>query len=154
MKLTVTEAVMQAVQTHACETFPRECCGIVVERDGRLDALRVTNVQDERHAQDPEQFPRTAETAYTMGDEAAPILLAADRGTLRLHAFYHSHPQHDAYFSAEDRRQARGPWDEPLYPDAGQIVVSVYDGAVRAVAAFHWDAAAADFVEVPLVVEG
>lgn len=154
MSLTVTGGVMQAIREHARETFPNECCGIVVDRGGALTAMRVTNVQDERHAQDPEQFPRTAKTAYTMGAEAAPVLLQAERGILRLHAFYHSHPQHDAYFSAEDRKQANGPWDEPMYPDAAQIVVSIYDGEVRAVAAFRWDAAASDFVEVPLVIEG
>jgi proteasome lid subunit RPN8/RPN11 len=154
MKLTVTEDVMQALHAHARATFPNECCGIIVERGGALEAVRVSNVQDERHAQDPEQFPRTAKTAYTMGDEAAPILLQADRGALRLYAFYHSHPQHDAYFSAEDRKQANGPWDEPMYPETAQIVVSIFDGEVGAVAAFHWDAAAADFVEVPVVIKG
>lgn len=154
MTLTLTEEVMQAVQDHARATFPDECCGIVVERDGALAAMRVTNVQNERHAQDPEQFPRTAQTAYTMGDEAATILLQADRGELRLHAFYHSHPQHGAYFSAEDRRQANGPWDEPMYPDAAQLVVSIYDGEVREVAGFRWDAAACDYVDVAVRIEG
>ena len=153
MGLRVTEEVMERLRAHATEAFPHECCGIVVERDGRLEAVRVTNVQNERHAQDPQQFPRTAETAYTMGDEAAPILLRADRGELRLHAFYHSHPQHDAYFSAEDRKQANGPWDEPMYPEAGQIVVSVYDRVVGAIAAFRWDPERADFTEVALQID-
>jgi len=151
MRVTVTEVVMGNMRAHACEAFPHECCGILVERGGRLDVVRVTNIQNRLHAQDPQQFPRTAETAYTMGDEAAPVLLQADRGVVRLHAFYHSHPQHGAYFSAEDRKQANGPWDEPMYPDAGQIVLSVYDAEVKAVAAFRWDAEQGDYVEVPVV---
>jgi proteasome lid subunit RPN8/RPN11 len=66
-----------------------------------------------------------------------------------IRAIYHSHPQHAAYFSAEDKKQATV-WDEPSYPDATQIVVSVIDGEVREIKAFRWQEAARDFVEVPL----
>lgn len=140
--------IFDALKSHAVSAFPEEACGFVVERDGRLEAVRVRNVQNERHAADPERFPRTAAIAYTMGEEAAPILVGHDRGTLTIRAIYHSHPQHAAYFSAEDKLQATV-WDEPSYPDATQIVLSVIDGAVRDAKAFRWDAAARDFLEVP-----
>ncbi len=152
MELQLTNEVLEEMRDAAREAFPRECCGFVVDRNGVLEVVRVTNIQDECHARDPVQFPRTAETAYTMGEESAPVLLAADRGEIRLHAFYHSHPQHDAYFSAEDRKQANGPWDEPMYPAAGQVVISVYDAEVAAMAAFRWNSKLADFVEVPLSI--
>ena len=151
-ELRITTAVENAMKEHAATAYPDECCGIVVERGGALEAVRVTNVQNERHAQDPEHYPRTARTAYSMGPEAVPILLAAERGTLRLHAFYHSHPEHEAYFSAEDKTAALGGWDEPNYPDAGQIVFSVREGTVRYAKAFAWSDGERDFVEVPLVV--
>lgn len=151
MNLCITKASLDAIKAHALETYPNECCGIIVDRNGRQEVVRVTNLQDELHAKDPAQFPRTAKTAYTMGAEAAPVLLAAERGELRLHAFYHSHPEHDAYFSEEDRKQAFGGWDEPNYPDAGQIVISVYGREVKDLAAFVWDAPARDFVGVDLV---
>jgi len=142
-------AILDALRTHACASFPDEACGFVVERDGRLEAVRVTNIQDRRHAEDPVCFPRTAATAYTMGDEAVPVLVGHDRGALTIRAIYHSHPQHAAYFSAEDKRQATL-WDEPSYPDAAQLVFSVIDGEVRDAKAFRWDAAAGDFVEVDI----
>jgi len=150
MDVKLPTRVLDAMKAHALAEYPNECCGIVVDRGGLLEVVRVTNVQDSLHASDPEQFPRTAATAYTMGAEAAPILLQAERGELRLHAFYHSHPKHGAYFSDEDRKQAKGGWDEPLYPDAGQVVLAVDDAGVGAVAAFRWDPGAGDFVEVPL----
>ena len=84
-----------------------------------------------------------------MGPEAVPILVGHDRGELVIRAIYHSHPQHAAYFSAEDKKQATV-WDEPSYPDATQIVVSVIDGEVRDTKAFRWQEATRDFVEVPL----
>ncbi len=139
------------IQAHACEAYPDECCGLIVERNGREEVVRVTNVQNTMHAKDPEQFPRTAAIAYTMGPEAAPVLMDAERGTLRLRAIYHSHPEHDAYFSAEDRKQAFGGWDEPNYPHAGQIVMSVRQRVVRATKVFVWDAAARDYIETDLL---
>jgi [CysO sulfur-carrier protein]-S-L-cysteine hydrolase len=150
MTFTLTDTSLAAIQTHAREAYPDECCGMIIERDGREEVVRVTNIQNELHAQDPEQFPRTAAIAYTMGPEAAPILMRAERGELRLRAIYHSHPEHDAYFSAEDRKQAFGGWDEPNYPDAGQLVMSVRQREVRATKAFVWNAAARDYVEAEI----
>lgn len=147
----LTAVCRAAIEAHAIEAYPDECCGLVVERGGDVHVERVSNVQDLMHARDPENFPRTARIAFTMGPEAGPLLLAAERGELRLLAFYHSHPDHDAYFSEEDKRQATGAWDEPSYPDAGQVVVSIYDRKVRAIKAFAWDASLNDFTDAELV---
>ncbi|GIW40901.1 MAG: hypothetical protein KatS3mg076_1478 [Candidatus Binatia bacterium] len=149
-ELVLDESSRSEIEEHARACYPEECCGIVVEKAGRLEVVRVTNVQNEYHARDPVTFPRTARTAYKMGPEALPVLRDAERGSCRIHAFYHSHPDHDAYFSAEDRAAALAGWDEPSYPDAGQIVVSVRNGEVRDMKAFAWDPEAADFLEIPL----
>ena len=66
-----------------------------------------------------------------------------------LKAFYHSHPNHDAYFSAEDKAGAT-PFGEPTYPEAAQIVVSIYDRIVKRVRAYVWNPERQDFVEVPV----
>jgi proteasome lid subunit RPN8/RPN11 len=151
MTFTISQASLAAIQAHACEAYPEECCGMLVERDGGEEVVRVTNIQNALHAQDPAQFPRTAAIAYTMGPEAAPMLLRAERGELRLRAIYHSHPEHEAYFSEEDRRQAFGGWDEPNYPHAGQIVMSVRNREVRATKVFMWDPAARQYLEAEIV---
>lgn len=145
----LTRPLLDQIRADARAGFPDEACGFVVERGGRLEVVRVTNIQNQKHAENPEQFPRTAVIAYTMGQEAVPILVGHDRGELTIRAIYHSHPQHAAYFSAEDKAQATV-WDEPSYPDAMQIVVSVIDGEVRDAKAFRWQETARDFVEVPL----
>lgn len=152
MNVRISRDSFERMTAHARECYPDECCGMVVERGGREQVVRVSNIQNEMHAKDPEQFPRTARTAYTMGPDAAPVLLAAERGELHLLAFYHSHPEHDAYFSAEDRKQAFGGWEEPTYPQARQIVISVYGGEVKDTAAFAWDSQRRDYVRVPLTV--
>lgn len=151
MNLAIPAALFEEMGRHAVETFPEECCGLLVERGGALEIVRVTNIQNEKHAENPDAFPRTAEIAYTMGPEAAPILVGHERGDLVLRAFYHSHPQHDAYFSAEDKKQATV-WDEPSYPDAAQVVISVYDREVKRAKAFQWNEEVRDFVEIGLQV--
>ena len=153
MTFTLSTSSLAALHGHACETYPNECCGMLIERGGHEQVVRVTNIQHELHAKDPEQYPRTAAIAYTMGLESVPILLAAERGELRLRAFYHSHPEHEAYFSAEDKKQAMGGWDEPNYPRAVQIVMSVCGREVRATKAFAWDEGTRDFIEITLRVE-
>jgi proteasome lid subunit RPN8/RPN11 len=150
MTFTVTQTHLDALHAHAREAYPDECCGMIITRNGREEVVRVSNIQNALHEQDPRQFPRTAAIAYTMGPESAPVLMAAERGELILRAFYHSHPDHDSYFSAEDKKQALGGWDEPSYPHAAQIVMSVRACQVRATKAFMWAETARDFVEVGL----
>lgn len=147
-----SQSILDAICADARACFPHEACGFIIDRGGRREFVRVTNIQNQKHAENPEQFPRTAEIAYTMGPEAVPVLVGHERGELVVRAIYHSHPQHAAYFSAEDKKQATV-WDEPSYPDATQVVVSVIDGEVRDVKAFRWQEAARDFLEVPLEVE-
>lgn len=152
MVLRIPASIFDEMSRHAVDTFPEECCGLLIERGGALEVVRVTNVQNEKHAENPEAFPRTAEIAYTMGPEAAPVLVAHERGDLVLRAFYHSHPQHDAYFSEEDKKQATV-WDEPSYPNAAQIVISIYDREIKKAKAFQWDERVRDFTEIDLAYE-
>ncbi len=59
-----------------------------------------------------------------------------------------SHPDHAAYFSAEDRARAViEDWDEPIYPDAAYIVISVMAGEAGDIKAFVWDDDTREFVE-------
>ena len=150
MTFTLNGSSLAAMHAHAREAYPEECCGMIIERDGREEIVLATNIQNDLHAQDPDQFPRTAATGYTMGPEAAPILIRSERGELRLLAIYHSHPQREAYFSQEDRKQAVGARNEPIYPQAGYIVMSVRDREVRATKVFVWDAVARDYVETQI----
>ena len=138
------------ISRHSQEAFPEECCGLIFS-DGRFDRVRrVENVQNKLHALDPITYPRTAVIAYAMDPrELESILQEEDRAGATLKAFYHSHPKHEAYFSAEDKAFAT-PFGEPTFPDAAQIVLSVYDGAVKDVKAFCWSEQSKDFVEVPL----
>jgi proteasome lid subunit RPN8/RPN11 len=150
MAVQLRASTLEGVKAHARETFPDECCGLILRRGGAEVVRRVRNIQDELHARDPERYPRAARIAYYMdGKELLDVLNEVDRGGWAVAAFYHSHPDHAAYFSQEDRDRAL--FDgEPVYPDTAYLIVALDAAAVREVKAFRWDAAAADFVEAPI----
>jgi len=146
----LVEEVLQAISIHAVETFPEECCGIILN-DGESDQLRrCTNIQNQLHARDPETYPRDATIAYTIDPkELASTLGEVDSGKAKIKAFYHSHPGHDAYFSQEDKALA-APFGEPSYPESAQIVISIYDRVVKRIATYGWSEEKRDFIEIPL----
>jgi proteasome lid subunit RPN8/RPN11 len=142
---------LEAMTMHALDSYPDECCGVVVGTDAQDETVvRIRNIQDEMHAADPERYPRTARTAYA-GDPAdlKAALDVAERPGGSLRAFYHSHPDHAAYFSEEDVRQAT-PFGEPSYPQALQIVISVDEREVRDVKAFAWSDESSTYQPVEL----
>ena len=147
-------SALDDIFVHARAESPNECCGAVIEADGRHHVRRFTNIQDRLHSENPVDVPRTAATAYTPEPkDLFAALKAGDAPGARLAVFYHSHPPHavnGAYFSDEDRARAMF-GDEPAYPDVTYLVVS--DARVRDEArAFRWDEAAQAFAEVQIEI--
>ena len=137
---------------HARETFPEECCGAIITVDGQEEVHRIDNIQNLMNEKDQAMYPRRAETAYFMEPKQLfAAVKASDAINAKLTAFYHSHPNHDAYFSDEDKVQAMFV-DEPAYPDTSYVVVSIYGDEVRAIKAFGWDSLHNDFIEKGLSI--
>ena len=146
----LTEGAWNEIAKHARDEFPEECCGILLTDGATEQVHRLENIQNKLHALDPETYPRTAVIAYAMDPKELELVIDnASRSGARLKAFYHSHPDHDAYFSAEDKAFA-SPFGEPTFPNAAQIVVSIYDREVKRMGAFVWSDDKNDFVEVPI----
>lgn len=143
-------ATLDAIYAHAKEAFPDECCGVILS-DGVVEFVRrCRNIQNEQHAKDPETYPRDARTAYIMDpNDLIRIHKEAETENRPIKAFYHSHPNHDAYFSEKDKADATA-WDEPMYPDAAYLVVSLYGEEIRVSRAYAWSGVDGDFVEVPM----
>jgi adenylyltransferase/sulfurtransferase len=79
------------------------------------------------------------------------VLREAEQDRTPIRLFYHSHPEHGAYFSQEDQDRALA-WDEPVYPGASYLVVSVMAGCVAGRLAVTWDAERREFVPAELAV--
>jgi proteasome lid subunit RPN8/RPN11 len=149
-EVTLTAQSWQDISRHAEESFPDECCGVVFGDGSREWVQRLENIQNKLHALDPETYPRTAVIAYAMDPkELERVIDNAARNGAKLKAFYHSHPDHEAYFSAEDKAFA-SPFGEPTFPNTAQIVVSIFHRDVKRMAAFAWSDDQGDFVEVAI----
>ena len=106
--------VAAAIRRHGEETFPHECCGALVGRDGDVvAAIALPNTTEEgprrRFLVRPSDY-RTAESR------------ASELGT-ELLGFYHSHPDHPARPSQFDLDHA--------WPTFAYVIVSVMSGIAR-----------------------
>jgi [CysO sulfur-carrier protein]-S-L-cysteine hydrolase len=152
MTIRLSPPTLREIEQHAEEAYPHECCGVVFGNGERERVSRIENVQDRLHAEDPAAYPRDSRTAYFMDPRqlyAALREAEQERSPIRL--FYHSHPEHGAYFSDEDKARAMA-WDEPAYPDACYLVLSVVAGRVVDRLAVRWDAGRREFLPAELVV--
>jgi proteasome lid subunit RPN8/RPN11 len=151
----IKRASLEAIVAQAEREFPFECCGFIIG-DGVTEEVRpITNIQNRKHAEDPAAFTRDARTAFLMDPkEHLAVMNEIDQRKLQLRVVYHSHPDHDAYFSATDRAQACS-FDpsEPDYPDTAYIVMSVRSGKFARAAAFAWDSDQKEFAEAEIAVE-
>ena len=151
----VRRASMDAMIAHAEREFPFECCGFIIGDASSEEVRPITNIQNRKHETDPDGFPRDARTAFLMDPkEHLAVMNEIDRRKIELCSVYHSHPDHDAYFSATDRAQACS-FDpsEPDYPDTFYLVLSIRSGRFARAAAFSWDSEKKEFVETPLTIE-
>jgi proteasome lid subunit RPN8/RPN11 len=127
---------------HAREMYPRECIGALVgdgENPQSGSLIPLTNVQDKIHHDDPKRFTRDARTGYFVDPkEVFDLVNRVRREGKTILAFYHSHPDHECYFSREDHAGAVM-FGEPVYPGALYIVISVIGGDVKEAVVFSWD---------------
>ena len=111
MELRLNGHVDAAIRAHGVETYPNECCGALIGRDGIVTGtLALPNMTDEgprtRFRVTPKDYREAERRATETGGE--------------LLGFYHSHPDHPAVPSGYDLEHA---W--PLY---SYIVVAISAG--------------------------
>ncbi|MBE7490443.1 MAG: M67 family metallopeptidase [Planctomycetes bacterium] len=113
--LLLTPEIRALIEAHAAETYPHECCGLLVgrvEARGRvaLEAHRAGNLNVERahdrFSLDPKDFMRVDTQARARGLDIVGI--------------YHSHPDHPARPSQTDLEAA---WEGYSY-----VIVAVNKG--------------------------
>lgn len=150
MQYPISKEKLEEIHRHTLREYPCECCGIIIGKedvDSEDILFPCTNIQDKLHAMDPQTYVRDARTAYTIDPrELMKIFKETEKKGMRIKIFYHSHPEHDAYFSEEDKRMAL--FDgEPVYPGAGYLVVSVYNRTIKSNALYLWNPVSTSFEE-------
>jgi proteasome lid subunit RPN8/RPN11 len=113
-RLHLLEAVAGDIRRHGEETYPHECCGALVGRDGRVvAAVALANTTEEgprrRFLVRPSDYRLAEQRAGELGGE--------------LLGFYHSHPDHPARPSQYDLDHA--------WPTFAYVIVSVVSGTSR-----------------------
>ncbi|MEO8258397.1 MAG: M67 family metallopeptidase [Acidobacteriota bacterium] len=106
--------VLEAVATHAHDTLPAECCGLLIgSANDIVDAVRADNLSDDpnRYWLDPK-----AHIAARRG--------ARERG-LEVVGFYHSHPHSEPEPSSADLAEA-------TYPGYLYLIVRPLTAGVKA----------------------
>jgi proteasome lid subunit RPN8/RPN11 len=119
-RLTITSAVDAAIRGHGQETYPHECCGALVGRDGFVtDIVALPNTTDEgprrRFMVRPSDYQLAERRATELGGE--------------LLGFYHSHPDHPARPSQYDLDHA--------WPTFAYIIVAVASGTAEAMTVWY-----------------
>lgn len=126
MTVLLTRDQVRSIEEHARDTYPEECCGILVgsisEPKRVFEVRRTRNVVEEdrgrRYLIDPRELL-----------EASSSLPGT---TQEIVGFYHSHPDHPASPSEVD--VARSSW-----PGYSYLIVSVVGGLPREISAWLID---------------
>ena len=131
--------------------YPDETCGFGFVRGPDLVVVPMANIQNRLHREDPGTFTRDASTAYFFDPtEMLRVLARHEKAGEPFRVIYHSHPDHDSYFSETDSAAA-APFGEPAYPGVVHLVFSARKGKVVDLKAFGWSDAAGKFVEVAIL---
>jgi proteasome lid subunit RPN8/RPN11 len=111
MGLQLKGQVDAAIRAHGAETYPNECCGALIGRDGVVtETLALPNTTEEG----PRRRFMVRPTDYRAAEGRASQLGA------ELLGFYHSHPDHPAQPSQYDLDHA--------WPFFSYVIVSVREG--------------------------
>ena len=144
----LTQTSIKAISKQAIAEYPSECCGIVTGSASTQRVHPCRNRQDDLHARDPEQHPRTSREAYDMDrHEMERIFADAVAKGEQIVCFYHSHIDCGAYFSRMDK-DVQTVFGEPEFPNAVHVVVSVQDRKIAELRGYLWDGARQDFIEL------
>lgn len=116
----IEDAALGEIRRHAAETYPDECCGALLSRDGRIvEAFRLPNTTASGARRRFEISPPDYRLAERRAAEADALLAG----------FYHSHPDHPARPSQHDLEQA--------WPNFTYIIVSVITGKPHEITAWR-----------------
>jgi len=103
----VSHDVMEGMESHARESYPLECCGLLAGKEKLITVIFQTRnaaASVDKYEIDPV--------------EQLNVFEEIDRRSLKLLGIYHSHPHHPCYPSALDISRA-------FYPDTAFFIISL-----------------------------
>jgi proteasome lid subunit RPN8/RPN11 len=133
MALQLSASALSALKDHGRDTYPNECCGALIGRDGVVsETFALPNTTEEgprrRFLVRPDDY-RAAESRATAMDQ-------------ELLGFYHSHPDHPARPSQYDLDHA--------WPSFSYVIVAVDNGEPGDLRSWRLRADRSQFDEEPV----
>lgn len=120
MALRLESGVAEAIRRHGVATYPDECCGALIGRNGvALSAYALPNTTEEGPRRRFRVLPQDYRDAERQASAAGAELLG----------FYHSHPDHPARPSQYDLDHA--------WPHFSYVIVSIRAGAPEAMTSWR-----------------
>ncbi|NJL82806.1 MAG: M67 family metallopeptidase [Chloroflexaceae bacterium] len=128
MALTLTAQDLEAIRAHAQQTYPEECCGLLLGTDKTVvQVIPTANSWSEAVAvyfQELDPAPHGKNDRFSIDPQTLlQVQKEARNRNLNIIGIYHSHPDHPAVPSACDRRLA--------WPEYSYVIVSVTLNQVR-----------------------
>lgn len=121
--LRISQQVYDAIRQHGEETWPHECCGVLLGHFSSGDRTPVNEVEDAVRAANTRTD--SAHNRYQIApQELVRIQRSSRERGLDIVGFYHSHPDHPAQWSATDLAEAH--WISCSY-----VITAVERGAAR-----------------------
>ena len=103
--LRLSQQVYDAIRQHGEETYPHECCGVLLGRFLTEDGGSVNEVEDAIRAGNTRTD--SAHNRYNIApQELVKIQRIGRERELEIVGFYHSHPDHPAQWSPTDFAEA------------------------------------------------
>jgi proteasome lid subunit RPN8/RPN11 len=117
-RLAVPDEMMRRIRAHGVDTYPHECCGALLGRDGdgKREVIELVPLANRRDDSPRNRFE-------VMADDVRLAEKTAHEKRLELVGWYHSHPDSPARPSEYDRDHA--------WPWYSYVIVSVEKGVAR-----------------------
>jgi proteasome lid subunit RPN8/RPN11 len=143
-ELHLPDPLRRAMESHARESYPEECCGFLfVRADEREGGPRhVVAVERARNQSDGERARRFE----IPPEHLREVERRLDGSGQMVGGFYHSHPDHPARPSEFDRDHA--------WPWYSYLVLGVTAREEGPLGAFELDPESGEFLPAPVVTEG
>lgn len=123
--LHISRAIYDALRAHGEETYPNECCGVLLALPAEPGASVIASAVRAANAR-----LDSARNRYEIAPtDLVKIEREARRRGLEIAGFYHSHPDHPAHWSATDLAEAH--WIGSSY-----VITSVERGRATATRSF------------------
>lgn len=147
--LRISQQIYDAIRQHGEETWPHECCGVLLGRFSTEDQAMVNEVEDAVRATNTRTD--SAHNRYHIAPQELVRIQRTSRARgLEIVGFYHSHPDHPAQWSSTDLAEAH--WIGCSY-----VITAVEQGAARQTNSFLLTGATEEdkaFADEPIQVTG